>query len=143
MVYKIRTDQESKATTPALRSGAVRKRISSGGEGSYRRLEGGRWKPGFSQAKEINFMVKYKVLQKLRFMVLRNDGRGRANIEVSKGQVVRSGNRTRIDFDVTSKKEQEDKELAGNMAGYFKFTRRDHGTVEKKDGRNFVKSLRD
>ena len=85
----------------------------------------------------------YKVLQKLRFMVLRSDGRGRANIEVSKGQVVRSGNRTGIDFDVTSKKEQEDKELAGNMAGYFKFTRRDHGTIEKKDGRNFVKSLRD
>ena len=39
MVYKIRTNQESKATTPAVRSGAVRKRISRGGERSYRRLE--------------------------------------------------------------------------------------------------------
>ena len=117
MVYEIRTDKESKATTPALRSGAVRKRISSGGERSYRRLEGGRWEPCFSEAKEINFMVKYKVLQKFRFMVLRSDGRGRANVEVSKDQIVRSRNRTRIDFDVTRQKKQEDEELAGDMTG--------------------------
>ena len=117
MVYKIRTNQESKATTPALRSGAVRKRISSGSERSYSRLEGGRWEPGFSQAKEINFMVKYKVLQKFRFMVLRSDGHGRANVEVSKDQIVRSRNRTRIDFDVTRQEKQEDEELAGDMTG--------------------------
>ena len=36
---------------------------------------------------------------------------------------MRSGNRSRIDFDVASEKEQEDEELAGNTAGDFKFTR--------------------
>ena len=62
----------------------MRERISRGSERSYRRLEGGRWKPGFSQAEKINFVVKYKGLQKFRFVVLRSDGRGRANIEVGK-----------------------------------------------------------
>ena len=56
-----RADQESKATTPAMRSGAVRKRVSGGSEGSNRGLERRRWKPGFGQAEKINFVVKYKV----------------------------------------------------------------------------------
>jgi hypothetical protein len=36
---------------------------------------------------------------------------------------VRSGNRSRIDFDVASEEEQKDEELAGNTAGEFKLTR--------------------
>ena len=84
MVNKIRADQESKATTPAMRSGAVRKRVSSGSEGSNRGLERRQWKPGFGQAEKINFVVKYKVLQEFRLVVLGNDGRSRANVEVGK-----------------------------------------------------------
>ena len=85
----------------------------------------------------------YKVLQKLRFMVLRSDRRGRADIEVSKDQIVRGRNRTRIDFYVTCQKKQEDEEPTGDMTGNSKLTRRDDGTIEKKDGRNFVKRLMD
>jgi hypothetical protein len=62
----------------------VRERISRGSERGYRRLKRGRWKPSFRQAQKINFVVKDKVLQKFRFVVLRSDGRGRANIEVGK-----------------------------------------------------------
>ena len=118
------------------------KGISSGDERSFSRLESGRWKPGFSQAKKINFMVEYKVLQKFRFMVLGSDGHCRANIEVSKGQVVRSRNRTRIDLDVTRQKKQDDEELAEDLTGNSKFPRRPYGTIESKDGRSFVQSLR-
>ena len=72
----------------------------------------------YKQRRSILWSSKpYKVLQKLRFMVLRSDRRGRADIEVSKDQIVRSRNRTRIDFDVTRQKKQEDEELAGDMTG--------------------------
>ena len=62
----------------------MRERKSRGSERGYRRLKRVGWKPSFSQAQKINFVVKDKVLQKFRFVVLRSDGRGRANIEVGK-----------------------------------------------------------
>ncbi len=109
------------------------KRVSSGSERSYHRLERGRWKPSFGQAEKINFVVEYKGLKKFRLVVRLGDGRCRTNVEIGKDEVVCRRNRARIDFDVTRQKEHKDEELAGGTTGDLKFARGQDRRVEKKE----------
>ena len=51
--------------------------------------------------------------------------------------------RARVDFDITCQEQKNKEDLAGDVIGDFKLTRRHDGRVEKEEGWNFVQGLRD